>query len=478
MHLVNRADLGQIAHKEYNTVSQWKRSTMLLMRQLYRAKFIFGDAIEQVDPMADKDNAGDLHVDDIPAELLEQVVAGEEDLAARLKTAEGVIRKLYSRSMELTQENSALKEENERLKELARPRPHSSQGHHGCSRPSSARADSRLARKQKTEAEARAEVEAAGEKREKGEEREGAKSAPLEPTEVWKLKAAAKKSEQEEAAALEALAPGEGTQQRLRMLEEELRQSRRREELARAEVGRMRKLEILMWEGATPNSAAPSSQSSGWEVVTQLRARLESARVMLGVLAEQLSHSTEDAIRLKAAAAADKAMHTSRLKHYLRHRSALLATLSLLLQRFPAKASRPRPSTAEREKAAQGLHAMAEEQQHVIEQLRTNSAAIGELSNMMIGGREEAEEEAASEEEEEEETDKAFTTSSLVRSVELVALQMSAEARAELLAMMQDLFHRFHLVKMETDAQAETERELRSAAETQLRQLLDRKSVV
>eukprot|EP00961_Rhodomonas_salina_P105883 1425827-Rhodomonas_salina.1 len=76
---------------------------------------------------------------------------------------------------------------------------------------------------------------------------------------------------------------------------------------------------------------------------------------------------------------------------------------------------------------------------------------------MMIGGREEAEEEAASEEEEEEETDKAFTTSSLVRSVELVALQMSAEARAELLAMMQDLFHRFHLVKMETDAQAETE---------------------
>ena len=62
--------------------------------------------------MFDSDASGDLHANEIPIELLQQHGGAEQDaveLKGKLDVAEGVIRKLYAKSMETTNENAALR---------------------------------------------------------------------------------------------------------------------------------------------------------------------------------------------------------------------------------------------------------------------------------------------------------------------------------------------------------------------------------
>jgi hypothetical protein len=92
---------------------------MQLVKHIYWAKFIFGDSLEHVDEKYVQDNAGDLHADEVFALSLDFQESSEKSaLVERLKIAEGVIRKLYARSMELTDENRKLCSENSNMKEL------------------------------------------------------------------------------------------------------------------------------------------------------------------------------------------------------------------------------------------------------------------------------------------------------------------------------------------------------------------------
>jgi hypothetical protein len=111
---------------DFHDLEQWRRAAALLVRQVYRSKFIFGDMIEDIDRNAAMDKAGELHIDDLPPDVL-RADALSSDADERLRTAEGVIRKLYVRSMELTSQNAALREENDRLRAQHR-RPRSAQG--------------------------------------------------------------------------------------------------------------------------------------------------------------------------------------------------------------------------------------------------------------------------------------------------------------------------------------------------------------
>ena len=92
---------------------------MQLVKHIYWAKFIFGDSLEHVDEKYTHDNAGDLHADEVSALSLDFQESSEKNaLVERMKIAEGVIRKLYARSMELTNDNRRLCSENSELKEL------------------------------------------------------------------------------------------------------------------------------------------------------------------------------------------------------------------------------------------------------------------------------------------------------------------------------------------------------------------------
>ncbi len=92
---------------------------MQLVKHIYWAKFIFGDSLENVDEKYVQDNAGDLHVDEVSTLSLNVQESSEKNaLVERLKTAEGIIRKLYARSMELTDDNRRLCRENSNMKDL------------------------------------------------------------------------------------------------------------------------------------------------------------------------------------------------------------------------------------------------------------------------------------------------------------------------------------------------------------------------
>ena len=84
-----------------------------VIKHIYQAKFIFGDSLEGLDENFNQDMAGDLHSEPIP------VISSHprDDLSTeQLKIAESIIRKLYARSMELTQENKNLNLELFRIK--------------------------------------------------------------------------------------------------------------------------------------------------------------------------------------------------------------------------------------------------------------------------------------------------------------------------------------------------------------------------
>ncbi|EKX31617.1 hypothetical protein GUITHDRAFT_156528, partial [Guillardia theta CCMP2712] len=129
-HDTRAVNAVSIARGGFTSLSSWKRAANQLIRQLYRAKVILGDLVENqdVDPLCVVDDAGDLHNDDIPAEALHAAGKADEDLKDKLKLAENIVRKLYARSMELTQQNKYLREENERLSQLSVERPRSTSG--------------------------------------------------------------------------------------------------------------------------------------------------------------------------------------------------------------------------------------------------------------------------------------------------------------------------------------------------------------
>lgn len=138
-----------IKQMEPADAGQWRRAVNALSRQIYSSKFILGDVLKevgtqipkppvpraaspptprhqsltcklitlstdepQVDPMFDSDASGDLHANEIPIELIAAHGGAGEDaveLRGKLDVAEGVIRKLYAKSMETTNENAALR---------------------------------------------------------------------------------------------------------------------------------------------------------------------------------------------------------------------------------------------------------------------------------------------------------------------------------------------------------------------------------
>lgn len=87
-----------------------------VIKHIYQTKFIFGDCLEEIDENFKIDKAEDLHADEVPP-ISDPNQQNNHTISDKLKVAEGIIRKLYARSMELTQENRRLKLEVSRLKE-------------------------------------------------------------------------------------------------------------------------------------------------------------------------------------------------------------------------------------------------------------------------------------------------------------------------------------------------------------------------
>jgi hypothetical protein len=143
MSMIHAVAPMTIANEDFGRdVNRWRRAARQLASQLYRAKFVLGDLIEDVDVLHEKDKNGELHADELPVDDIiraSEAPQDKEELAAKLKTAEGVIRKLYTKCMNLSNENTSLREENEQLRHLLSQnaaRPYSADGVR--SRPSTA----------------------------------------------------------------------------------------------------------------------------------------------------------------------------------------------------------------------------------------------------------------------------------------------------------------------------------------------------
>jgi hypothetical protein len=91
------------------------------IKHIYQAKFIFGDSLEDLDENFKQDKAGDLHVEEVPGISDPSNNQNVSAIAERLRVAEGIIRKLYARSIDLTQENRKLRLEISRLRESITP---------------------------------------------------------------------------------------------------------------------------------------------------------------------------------------------------------------------------------------------------------------------------------------------------------------------------------------------------------------------
>eukprot|EP00292_Cryptomonas_paramecium_P014046 CAMPEP_0113664284 /NCGR_PEP_ID=MMETSP0038_2-20120614/1642_1 /TAXON_ID=2898 /ORGANISM="Cryptomonas paramecium" /LENGTH=232 /DNA_ID=CAMNT_0000579465 /DNA_START=34 /DNA_END=729 /DNA_ORIENTATION=+ /assembly_acc=CAM_ASM_000170 len=89
---------------------EFKSEALKLVKQIYLAKFIFGDSLEGCDDNYERDKCEDLHANDIPGLTADEtaIVDDTRALKDRLKASEGVIRKLYARSVELADENKRL----------------------------------------------------------------------------------------------------------------------------------------------------------------------------------------------------------------------------------------------------------------------------------------------------------------------------------------------------------------------------------
>ena len=425
-----------IAREDFHgDVNHWRRAARQLVNQLYRAKFVLGDLIEDVDDLHAMDKPGELHADDVPvADILRVSDAPNEKerLESKLKTAEGIIRKLYTKSMTLTHENAALRQENEHLRALAAAhssRPHSANGKPRTSSTRAREASSMPASDRHGEhgfgstgvatGSVVPEKPAALQGAECGgadglahSRPDTARSASVPPEYLQPGSRGARNGESTGEGKLESVAPGSKMHAEMKDLEVALKASQKRENTLRQELHNLKRLEILLWEGEHMQPV------SSHEVVSKLRARLESAKGILKNVTEALQDSKEKVVDLETKLASCNTHTKRRLKGYLAHRHQLVAALLTLIERVPASGLRgKRDSAAQVEKAREQALEMAHNQQQLISQIRESVAAISELSSSIVGERHEMESEAGSDGSgDDDDAPDPFSTSSLVRS--------------------------------------------------------------
>jgi len=449
-----------------------------------------------------------------------QAPGDKELLDGKLKTAEAVIRKLYAKSMALTNDNSQLRYENEELRaELAAlvARPHSSHGsqhRNNGSRPQ--------IRPPTGEVGTRGGAT--------GSCRESATPAPplMQDTQTdfhqysshpptasngegegagWRDCDIGGEGDMRPHTARSASVPpeylqpgwggGTGTQgaikgggstestggvgsgamhDEIKALESALKASEKRERALRQELQNVKRLELLLWEGDHMKTVRSH------EVVGKLRSRLESAKGLLKSVTDALQESKEKVVELETQMASANVMTKKRLRAYFAHRHQVIAAVKTLIEKVPSSGLRGKaPSSSEVTQARGRLLEDAHAQQQLVARICASVAAISELSASLVGERNELSSEATgslNESDEDEGGPDPFSTSSLVRSAEVIALHLTPDAREELLALMRDIYQRFFLVKMEQDAVCETHEEVRTDADAAVRKLVMERAVL
>ena len=477
-----------IAQEDFkNDVNLWMRGARQLVNQLYRAKFVLGDlALEGVDELFAQDKAGELHADDVPVDQIFAAAAApqeKEAAEAKLKRAEAIIRKLYAKSMALSEENAALRHENQRLHSLAsreaqRPRTATGDRQELSARPQSGHQSDRVPM---TGARVNAnDGMESGPGVQKGDVEEGqdvldaggrqGRSTSVPPAYL-----------QPGCRALERAggtrAPdGGGTASQLnevKELESALKASETRVAALRQELDHHKRLELLLWEGEHMEPVRADV------VVGKLRARLESAKELLksvtSALQEAKNTVQQQQVQLKQA----DVLTRKRLRGYLAHSNQIVAALFTIIQRVPLSGGR---GGGPRQRSKEDPVVLSQAQGALLESIRNSVESIGDLSSSMVGDRNEQAPSRSdgrdSDDSEEDEAPDPFSTSSLLRSTELIALQLSPDAREELLALMRDVYQRFYLVKMEQDALLETHEELRADSEASVAELVMERAVL
>lgn len=262
----------------------------------------------------------------------------------------------------------------------------------------------------------------------------------------------------------------------IKALESALKASEKRERALRQELQNVKRLELLLWEGDHMKTVRSH------EVVGKLRSRLESAKGLLKSVTDALQESKEKVVELETQMASANVMTKKRLRAYFAHRHQVIAAVKTLIDKVPSSGLRGKaPSSSEVTQARGRLLEDAHAQQQLVAQICASVAAISELSSSLVGERNELSSEATGSLNESDEDDGGpdpFSTSSLVRSAEVIALHLTADAREELLALMRDIYQRFFLVKMEQDAVCETHEEVRTDADAAVRQLVMERAVL
>jgi hypothetical protein len=239
-----------------------------------------------------------------------------------------------------------------------------------------------------------------------------ARSASVPPEYLQPGSRGARNGESTGEGKLENVAPGSKMHAEMKDLEVALKASQKRENTLRQELHNLKRLEILLWEGEHMQPV------SSHEVVSKLRARLESAKGILKNVTEALQDSKERVVDLETKLASCNTHTKRRLKGYLTHRHQIVAALLTLIERVPASGLRgKRDSAAQVEKAREQALEVAHNQQQLISQIRESVAAISELSSSIVGERHEMESEAGSDGSgDDDDAPDPFSTSSLVRS--------------------------------------------------------------
>jgi len=150
---------------------------------------------------------------------------------------------------------------------------------------------------------------------------------------------------------------------------------------------------------------------------------------------------------------------------YVVHRDAIIGRLIGMLTRGP-----PKPGGVGREGSVG-------QQRQMLEQIRAHAEAIGQMIKEGEGERNQMEESGMSDEDDED-RDVGFDTSDLSRTIEMVSLTLPPGARPEFLELMRMLYHRFHLVKMESDAVQEALLSERDEMRQAIKSLLQDRSIL
>ena len=451
-----------------------------------------------------------------------QAPGDKELLDGKLKTAEAVIRKLYAKSMALTNDNSQLRYENEELRaELAAlvARPHSSHGsqhRNNGSRPQ--------IRPPTGEVGTRGGAT--------GSCRESATPAPplMQDTQTdfhqysshpptasngegegagWRDCDIGGEGDMRPHTARSASVPpeylqpgwggGTGTQgaikgggstestggvgsgamhDEIKALESALKASEKRERALRQELQNVKRLELLLWEGDHMKTVRSH------EVVGKLRSRLESAKGLLKSVTDALQESKEKVVELETQMASANVMTKKRLRAYFAHRHQVIAAVKTLIEKVPSSGLRGKaPSSSEVTQARGRLLEDAHAQQQLVAQICASVAAISELSSSLVGERNELSSEATGSLNESDEDDGGpdpFSTSSLVRTDADAAVRHLVMERAVLRGAVGDLLARLELANKQRIAETHTAsahgRRARSSMQRQRREEVEEES--